>query len=233
MPFVVILLVIAALIGGSSLINMGNRNPPEPEATITSPTSIPSPTPTEVIQEEKYTAPTDDPDPIVDCNFKYVGTKKIRSSECSKSFECQIGGQWYIYTSKEQCSQDQARSTTTTQPREKVVIIQNNDPKIPCPGYKGKIDYMPQSECPAWQDLGRRLEEAEKNFYTCVNNVESDTTKCLQAILEASRTDIPGCIYCTEEERKTASDKCGEYQKYNTDLCYQTFKTTTDLLKNQ
>lgn len=51
--------------------------------------------------------PTVDPDPIVNCQFKYLGSKQIRSSECSKSFECQIGGQWYIYTSRERCKRDQ------------------------------------------------------------------------------------------------------------------------------
>lgn len=66
-----------------------------------------------VKKEQYYPSPTAsslkaiDSDPIVSCNFKINGSKRMKSSECSKSFECQINKQWYIYTSREQCTQDQ------------------------------------------------------------------------------------------------------------------------------
>ncbi|MGB4966237.1 MAG: hypothetical protein WBO77_03975 [Microgenomates group bacterium] len=50
---------------------------------------------------------TINPDPIVDCNYKYHGVQKIRQSLCSKQFECQIKDKWYFYTDREKCKQDQ------------------------------------------------------------------------------------------------------------------------------
>lgn len=66
-------------------------------------TSTPTPTPKPVQQ----IAPTIDPDPIINCNFPQNGIKKLKRSECSKSFDCQIGEKWYIYTDKNKCSEDQ------------------------------------------------------------------------------------------------------------------------------
>jgi SCP-like extracellular protein. len=51
--------------------------------------------------------PTIDPDPIVNCDFKYLPDQQMKSSECSRSFECQIGSQWYIYTDRNKCTEDQ------------------------------------------------------------------------------------------------------------------------------
>jgi len=51
--------------------------------------------------------PDQDIDPIVMCDFTYLPDQKMKSSECSRSFECQVGGQWYIYTSRDQCKIDQ------------------------------------------------------------------------------------------------------------------------------
>ncbi len=109
MPIIVILLIITAFIGGSSLITRSNQNPSPVEHISTSPISTPVPTLSETTEKEEKTAvlPTNDPDPIVSCDFKYLGSKQMRNSECSKSFECQVGGQWYIYISQEKCTQDQ------------------------------------------------------------------------------------------------------------------------------
>lgn len=51
--------------------------------------------------------PTTDPDPVISCNYKYLGIQQIRRSLCNAQFECQIGGKWYLYTSRDKCSQDQ------------------------------------------------------------------------------------------------------------------------------
>lgn len=71
------------------------------------PTPILSPKPA-VKGKYDIPTPTPDPDPIVDCQFTYLPWQKMKTSECSKSFECQIGGQWYIYTSRDKCKQDQS-----------------------------------------------------------------------------------------------------------------------------
>lgn len=71
---------------------------------IKEPTNIPSPT----FTIQKYIAPTTDPDPIVNCNIVNVGYVKIKSSQCSISFACEIeNGKWYLYTSRDKCTQDQ------------------------------------------------------------------------------------------------------------------------------
>jgi hypothetical protein len=46
-------------------------------------------------------------DLLTTCNFTYLGAKQMKTSECVKTFECQIGNQWVLYTSREQCAQDQ------------------------------------------------------------------------------------------------------------------------------
>lgn len=69
--------------------------------------NIQVPPPTSTPKPVQQAAPTIDPDPIINCNFPQSGIKKLKRSECSKSFDCQIGGQWYIYTDKSKCSEDQ------------------------------------------------------------------------------------------------------------------------------
>lgn len=69
---------------------------------------VSNPTPTIIYAPPSTPTPTFDPDPIVNCNFTSLGTKRMKSTECSKSFECQVGQQWYIYTSRDKCTQDQA-----------------------------------------------------------------------------------------------------------------------------
>ncbi len=56
-----------------------------------------------------YADPTIDPDPYITCNYQYIPDRQTRSSECSHSKECQINGQWYFYSSVEQCRSDQER----------------------------------------------------------------------------------------------------------------------------
>lgn len=74
-----------------------------------------TPTPTLVPSVKGTTSKTTpvNTDPIVNCNFTYLPDQQMKSSECSKSFECQIFSQWYIYTSHEKCDQDQARASNS------------------------------------------------------------------------------------------------------------------------
>ncbi len=51
-----------------------------------------------------------DSDPFVNCNVNSNcggGTKSVKNSECSNSTCCEVGGEWYFYTDKNKCAQDQ------------------------------------------------------------------------------------------------------------------------------
>jgi peptidoglycan hydrolase-like protein with peptidoglycan-binding domain len=48
-----------------------------------------------------------DPDPVIDCKFTYIGTLKLRRSVCTRSTDCQINGKWIYYDSVDKCKQDQ------------------------------------------------------------------------------------------------------------------------------
>lgn len=77
----------------------------EPTVSLTNaPTPTDSPTPFPTYPPVKTYV---DPDPIISCNYKYLGTQQIRRSLCNIQFECQIGDKWYFYTSHDKCSQDQ------------------------------------------------------------------------------------------------------------------------------
>lgn len=76
---------------------------PTPSPTST-PAPAPSPTP-EVKGTTKAT-PSQVNDPIVDCKFPHSGIKKLKSSECSASVDCQIGDKWVPLT-KPECTRAQ------------------------------------------------------------------------------------------------------------------------------
>ena len=60
--------------------------------------------------------PTNSGEGLVTCNFTYLPDKQMTLSECNKSFECGIGGQWYIYTDRNKCAEDQKKDTPTAYP---------------------------------------------------------------------------------------------------------------------
>lgn len=104
---IILLLIIALSLRMNQIQTLSDK---EVKPTITSePTQI-LPTITEEptqIPQVNAVYPTIDPDPIVDCKFTYIGTIKLRSSVCSKSTDCQIGGKWVYYDSVDKCKQDQ------------------------------------------------------------------------------------------------------------------------------
>lgn len=75
-------------------------------------TSSPTPTATPVVKgtTKTKTQPIIDDDPIIDCNFTYLGTIRLRRSVCSKSTDCWIGGKWVYYDSVDKCKEDQKAS---------------------------------------------------------------------------------------------------------------------------
>lgn len=78
----------------------------KPTLTYTPTLVPPSSTPT-VYYPPSTPTPTLDPDPVIDCRFKFLGTKRMKLSECKVSLECEIDGSWYMYTSKDKCASDQ------------------------------------------------------------------------------------------------------------------------------
>lgn len=75
------------------------------------PTPIVTPQPALTVQPTSTTKPVYvNPDPVIDCNFTYIGTMKLRRSVCNKSTECQIGGKWVYYDSVDKCKADQANA---------------------------------------------------------------------------------------------------------------------------
>jgi len=90
-----------------------------------------------------------DPDPIINCNFSYLPSKQMKQSQCNISFECQIGSQWYIYTSRDKCTNDQ-----------NIANKQNNNypPCIvyyPALGYSKTYNYTSPSDCSYWQQRAK------------------------------------------------------------------------------
>lgn len=76
------------------------------------PTDTPSPYPTETTNTRNYVYPTVNPDPIINCTIQKIGVQQMPRSQCNISFACQIGSTWYVYTSRDKCSQDQRSQTT-------------------------------------------------------------------------------------------------------------------------
>lgn len=71
---------------------------------------------TTLIQESHFyngevlPTPTIDSDPIIDCKFTYVGTKKLKRSVCNNATDCEIEkGKWYLYYSVKKCKEDQQK----------------------------------------------------------------------------------------------------------------------------
>lgn len=53
------------------------------------------------------TTTAQDPDPMVTCNTKHLGSFQITQSECDKLIECEIAGKWYIASSEQECKSNQ------------------------------------------------------------------------------------------------------------------------------
>lgn len=126
--------VFIALQKGLITVNLPANNLANEAALSTTPN--PSPEyfdPLEVkpsLEKEKNTK-TLDTDPIINCNFQYLGTKQLRRSECSKSFECQVGAQWYIYTSKDKCLEDQKKAQISL-PRVSASNLNSSEHLVSC-----------------------------------------------------------------------------------------------------
>ena len=76
------------------------------------PTTLPTGVP---VQEVRGVMTTQDNDPIVNCLITPEcggGTKTLKSSECKNVTCCQLNEGWFLYSSREQCSQAQKGSTS-------------------------------------------------------------------------------------------------------------------------
>lgn len=112
--FIILIFAVVLSARNSSLLNVLGIS------TQVEPTLAKSPTPTiqELSPTPNYIQPTlapkvyvpiltTDQDPVISCNYQYLGTQQIKRSLCNTQFECQIGGKWYFYTSREKCTEDQ------------------------------------------------------------------------------------------------------------------------------
>lgn len=169
-----------------------NVSSPTPLPTYKpSPTPIPiqTPTPKPIQQVE----PSIDPDPIISCNFPQSGTKKLRKSECSRSFDCQIGGQWYIYTDKNKCSEDQKNywSKVYSPPatgNSNNIPSTPSEPTITCVLPYGTFQ-VPQVHCDNAKAILRDQESIKKNFNENMERIRQESDRKLEEI--TSRTFEP------------------------------------------
>lgn len=84
-----------------------------------------------------------DPDPIINCNYKYLGTQQIKRSLCNIQFECQVGDKWYFYTSREKCAEDQKKYNAIKYPPCTVYYKYSGESKT--------YNYMTPEQCSYWQ----------------------------------------------------------------------------------
>lgn len=174
------------------------------------PTKIePSPTPTPTKKPVQQVVPNVDPDPIINCNFTYLGSKKLRRSECSKSFDCQIGGQWYIYTDKNKCSEDQKNywskvySPPATGNSNTIPSTQPSKPLVDCVLSYGTYRWL-ESDC---ENAKRRDEEDQKrqeelNIQSAVNQLEKQVLQYQQE--EQRKTDLEACLKKANDDKNNA-----------------------------
>lgn len=54
-------------------------------------------------------------DPVVNCKTNHLGSFQLKQSDCSKISECQIGGNWYLATSEQECKSSQELYAAATQ----------------------------------------------------------------------------------------------------------------------
>lgn len=158
---------------GIAILNPFNVNLPKATNVSPTPTEIifqltPTPTPT---ASPIYYQPTSPPtlpqtapktqegvntdQSLVDCNFQYNGKIKLKQSECSKSFECQISNKWYIYSSREKCGQDQTNYwTLVNKYKSGSNSLPNYDPdeiKRQVEAYKKEHDVKQQAFLDEWK----------------------------------------------------------------------------------
>lgn len=102
-----------------------------------------------------------DPDPIIDCNFTQTGTKKLRRSECSKSFDCQIGDKWYVYTDRNKCTEDQKNYWNNKQGNSNnVTSYPSCTVYYPLLGYSRTYNNVESSQCSVWQQQANSITPA-------------------------------------------------------------------------
>lgn len=187
-----ILLVLIALgIGGIlalgfktylSPINKSNSEIKGAQTESLSPTPIeeviPSATPTIYIYKAQ---PTIDPDPIVNCTITNIGVVKIKSSQCSISFACEVGkGNWQLYTSKDKCNQDQANYDSGKQ---------NNPINIPLENAKNNAKYFEVQIC-----INQAKDESDKCGQECRDSSNSSNySSCWDKCIEILNTKLNAC----------------------------------------
>lgn len=198
-------------------LNVETNNVPAPiPSSIPVQTSEPTPTSTPAqAPVAKKILPTPDPDPIINCNFTYTGVKKIKRSECNKSFECEIADKWYVYTSHDKCKQDQDTywknyyaTTGTTNTYTPPSNTNNNPNEITCSviGYSKSRNVWTPMLTPEECDLAR----------TNANPTSAPTPSyppctIFYPVLNTSST----YTYMSPEECKTAQDKLNSESAQN------------------
>lgn len=133
---------------------------PSPTSFIVEPVS-PTPTPSDTPTIKKQIAVTDS---IVGCQFKQLGIKQLKQSECKKSFECEIeSGKFYIYTDKQKCIDDQK------------LYFRNK--LVTCSGINGEIYNLSPEQCDQvtqrkelLNQLSNSLKQTESNMQQIGNS---------------------------------------------------------------
>lgn len=136
-------------------------------------------------------------DPNVSCTFAHAPSKQMPKSQCNISFECQIGGQWYIYTSKDQCSKDQqagfqgtgSSSNQSTSSNRSSVFISYGGYTMSCPsqnvGAAMSINSTLEAKKMEWaksyNDCADRFYESDSCFVSCKSTSGNGYSVCSQS----------------------------------------------------
>jgi len=116
-------------------------------------------------------SPVDKVDPVINCDFQYLPDQQMKQSECNISFECQIGGQWYIYKDKNKCASDQKISSS--QSNNYTPPVNPIKPLISC------LVYYPCSNTSyTYQMYSETCTEAQISATNFCNNLKNEKHDC-------------------------------------------------------
>ncbi|MBI3380260.1 hypothetical protein HY029_05895 [Candidatus Gottesmanbacteria bacterium] len=132
--------------------------------------------------------PTQDPDPLIDCQYTNCGSIRIKKSLCMdpKGYVCcQIGNNWTWYASRDKCNQDQIAADPdpliTCNSKTGNIIVKKSvcSSYTDCPDGNGGFIFESQGDCKKlWDGYAAQLNQKTQDFVNAL-----DTQSQLQSQL--------------------------------------------------